>query len=155
MNRIRIVAVLAALIVVVALSGCGGGDGGGDSLNPAFAGTWYGTSTRSAPGYPSISWQGSTGITVSGSSLSILGVCPAGGGTLVLSGSGNSAQWTGSYFCPPEYYPGYCSSVVLTANLVTATLSADGQTVTIVGTGTGAGCGGGLPVTNSFVANKM
>jgi hypothetical protein len=64
MNR-RSFAALASVLVVMSLAGCGGSDGA--ALNPAFAGTWNGTSTLTAQGYSPISYAGQSIITVSGS----------------------------------------------------------------------------------------
>ena len=136
----RPTSLVAALLLLAAASGCGGTDTP-TGLNPAFAGTWSGTSTLALATGEVVRTESSTvGITVSGQIGSLNPVCFDGTGTIQASGTGNSAAWTGSLACPAVAFPG-CASTVLTWTSATAVLGATGTSVTATTTGKGTGCG--------------
>jgi hypothetical protein len=148
----RTLAVLFALIGMLSLAACGGGDSAA-GLNPAFAGTWNGTTTVTIPGYQPLTYPGQLIISLNGSSAVVSRVCPDGSGSLTMSGSGSAAAWTGTVVCPPMAVTCSGTSTTLSITLTSAagSLSADTTTLTAQGSGTATVCGGATTVTFSFV----
>jgi len=144
-----------ALILSLALvmGACGGSDEPAASLNPAFSKTWTGTTTVTIPGVAPITYQGQLVIAVSGGNATVTRVCLDGSGTLTMSGSGNSASWTGTLVCAPLAVdcpagPGTLNITFYSAN---GTLSNNSTTLTAQGSGTAIACGSATTITFSFV----
>lgn len=139
-------ALIAALAFAVA---CGGSEGDdSSSLDPGLSGTWTGTTTVAFPGYAPVYYSSYMVIAVSGETAVASAICPDGTGTITARGSGKSAEWAGSYLCPPVAFD-TCSAVSLTYQNATVTLNASG-TVTANGSGVANGCGVSSPVTLTF-----
>ncbi len=149
-----LVAVAAALV----LSACGSDDGGAAApapvtpLNPAFSGTWTGTTTVSFPGVTPFSYSSLVVIAVSGQTATVSAICPDGSGSISAQGSGDSAQWRGSFTCPPLALD-TCPAVTLTYQNASMTLNSNG-TLTANGSGVATGCGISSPVTLTFNGTK-
>ncbi len=150
---IRSFAAPAALLVALSLAACGGSDTPAAGLNPAFAGTWDGITAVTIPGVTPITYQGQLAISLSGNAAGVSRVCPDGSGSLTMTGTGNTASWTGSLVCAPIAVT--CSGTPGTLNITltsaTGSLSADTTTLTAQGSGTATACGGSTTVTFSFV----
>ncbi len=149
----RSFAALLSLVAVLALAACGGSDTPAVSLNPAFAGTWDGTTTVTIPGAAPITYQGQLVISLSGATASVSRVCLDGSGSLTMTGSGNAASWAGSLVCAPVAVT--CSGVAGTLNITltaaAGALSNDTTTLTAQGSGTATACGSATTITFSFV----
>jgi hypothetical protein len=130
---------LAAALSALLLAACGGSDTS-SGLNPAFSGTWQGDWTVSTDGgvnYGPLTNSTSVGVSASGSSGVVSPACPYGQGTIIVSGTGNTATWSGYLPCGdfpfPGYYPYYSSEFTLTA--ASLVLSTPGTTLRVQGTG--------------------
>lgn len=143
------------IAAALAISGCGGGSSTEPlpDLNPALSGTWNGNTLVSVPGFPSSSYPSQLVIAASGRTATITKVCPDGTGTVVASGSGNTAAWSGSLACPPVAVSG-CPSVTATLTSASGSLSADATTLTVRAAGTASGCSFTSNVTLGFVGTK-
>jgi hypothetical protein len=146
---------LLIIAAALALAGCGSSTTTEPltDLNPAFGGTWNGNTLVSAQGLPSSSFPSQLVIVASGRTATITKVCPGGTGTVVASGSGNSAAWTGSLACPPVQVSA-CPAVTATLTSANGSLSADATTLTVQAAGTASGCSATSAVTLSFVGTK-
>jgi uncharacterized protein YceK len=147
---------LLIIAAALALAGCGGSSTTTEpltDLNPAFSGTWNGNTLVSVPGFPSSSFASQLVIVASGRTATITKLCPDGTGTLVASGSGSAAAWTGSLACPPVAVSG-CSSVTASLTSANGSLSADATTLTVQAAGTASGCSFTSAVTLGFVGTK-
>ena len=136
--------ILASLFLLAACSNSS------EPLNAAFAGTWTGTVSY-AGSLTGIGYQGRMVTTVDGNSLLATDIClgsEKGGGTLILTGSENSASWSGSYQCPATVITG-CFSFVVTYTRATATLS--GTTLAVIASGTSNACGTSGDITITFI----
>jgi hypothetical protein len=148
---------LAAAAAALILAACGD-DGGAAApapatpLNPAFSGTWTGTTTVSSPGVAPFSYSSSVVIAVSGQTATVSAICPDGSGSISAQGSGDSAAWQGSFTCPPIALD-TCPAVTLTYQNASMTLNANG-TLTASGSGIASGCAITLPVTLTFNGAK-
>jgi hypothetical protein len=136
-------ALLVAAICAFATA-CGGGTNGG-GLNPAFGKHWVGTSTVS--GAVSLSYAAQLTIAVDGDEATVTQICPDNSGSLTVTGSGNSAAWTGNLVCPAIAGQGCSLNVTYTS--ASATLSSDGRTLTATATANVSGCASGS-ATNVF-----
>ena len=125
------------LLLVLALAcGCGGGG----NLDPALGGTWIGN------GHFTVTTIG-TGdqfpvkltVAVSGQDATISFVCFNDTGALTLHGSGPSANWEGTFTCPPVDFFAGCPAVVLTFQSVNVSLSGSALLAHSVGIATGCG----------------
>jgi hypothetical protein len=152
----RILIVVAGLISVLAVSACGGSDTPAasldpGSLNPAFGKTWSGTITATAtmPGSTPVShgWQMITAV--SGANATVSRICADGSGTVTMSGSWNSASWTGSWVCPVMPFDS-CAAFPFKWTSASVVLGSDNATLTAEASGSGTGCGASS-VTFKFV----
>lgn len=154
---------LISVVFVVALSGCGQGveavapDGGTTTKTQSapsalFAGTFTGPSTATITGLGTDSWAGTLVGSVAASSATFTKLCPDGGGSLVVSGSGTSLSWSGTLACNPVAFTG-CSAVVFTFTAGTFTAKSDG-TLAVIGQGTGVGCGTTRTFSMTFNGSK-
>jgi hypothetical protein len=143
------------LAAVALLSACGGGSSPEpvSDLNPAMSGTWNGTYTVTATGQALQTAPGTLEVAVAGRTATITKVCPDGSGTLVATGSGNNAAWAGTLACPPVAVS-LCPTVVVTLTSANGSLSADGQTMTVVAHGRASACGLNPDVTLGFMGGK-
>lgn len=148
----RIALVTASLLL---LSACGGGGSPEPvtDLDPAMGGTWIGTSTVTATGQSPQTAPGTLEVAVAGRNATITKVCPDGTGTMVATGSGHAAAWTGTLTCPPVAVS-LCPNVVVTLTSANGSLSADGLTLTVVATGRASACGLTPGVTLGFMGGK-
>jgi hypothetical protein len=154
----RILIVVAGLVSALAVSACGGSDTPAasldpGSLNPAFAKSWNGTITATAtmPGSTPVSHGWQMIIAVSGANATVSRICADGSGTVTMSGSGNSASWTGSWVCPVMPFDS-CAAFVFKWTSASVVLSSDNATLTAEGSGSGGGTGcGASSVTFKFV----
>ena len=148
------------------LASCGGGGGGGTSeghvcdgaiTTPPALGTDY------APNFVA-TWNGTLTVNINGSvnsapvtlpitrtdvnELGLAGLCDEPKAVPALVKSSSSFD-TVCYVCPPAAITG-CSSMVITYQTGSATLSAG--TLDLTGTGTAAGCGMNFQLTFEFVS---
>ena len=145
---------LAAITVVAAaitLAACGGSDTSG--LNPGLAGSWSGNSILGSDSTLIAQWPATVTVTVSGQNGAMTPICPGGSGTITASGTGNTANWTGTLQCPP-FELGSCATAVLTWTTARATLSADGTSLLSYASGQLSGCSQNTPVYLNFVGHK-
>ncbi len=128
-----------ALLVVfaAALTACSSAA----TVNTAMAGTWFGTYTVTFAGQSPFSYTGQIIFSVAGDMLTATDVCPDNSGTLVATGSGNTATWTGTLVCPAHDVGG-CPTLAYTFTSATATLDSAGTTMMTQGSGTYTGCSG-------------
>ena len=145
------------IAAALALSACGGGGGAeappaGD-LNPAFGGTWTGNTVVTVPTFPSTTMPGTLDVVVSGRSATITRLCPDGSGSVVATGGGDTASWSGTLVCQPIPV-GACPSVTATLTSATGTLGAGGTKLTVNGVGTVSGCAASLGATLVFTGAK-
>jgi hypothetical protein len=122
------------------------------SLDSNFSGTWNGTTTLTFTGNQPSAYASRLVIAVSGGSATLADVCPDGSGTATVSGSGQSASWSGTLTCPAVQFTN-CAAVAFTYQSATMTLSGNGS-LTVQGTGLAAGCGVTLNLTTTFVGTK-
>lgn len=143
------------IAAALALAGCGGSSSTEPltDLNPAFSGTWNGNTLVTVPGFSTSSYASQLVIAASGRTATITKVCPDGTGTVVASGSGNTAAWSGSLACPPVPVSG-CPLVTATLTSANGSLSADATTLTVQAAGTASGCSFTSNVTLGFVGTK-
>jgi hypothetical protein len=142
------------------LASCGDDDDDGSAapppaaapLDPAFSGTWTGTTTVSSTAVDPLSFPSALVIAASGQTATVSAICPDGSGSVVAQGSGRSAQWQGSTACPP-LETDVCSAVTLTFQNATLTLNEDG-TLTTNAAGIATGCAITVPVTFTFDGTK-
>jgi hypothetical protein len=150
------------LAVLIAVAGCGGG--GSNSLNPAMAGTWPGTTTVTLQGASPFIYSSLLTVSVSGSQGTVSGICYDGSGSMSASGSGDTLLWSGSSTCPPVKFFG-CLAVTVTfqsANIHVSSHPYDaGHTLTAQGSADvsttgppGSGCGSSEAATFSFTGNR-
>ncbi len=142
MRRLLLLPILAALA-------CGGSND--PVLDPAFAGTWTGTTTITFPGYAPFYSSGQLLIAVSGQDANVTEICPDGSGGVTATGTGENAAWSGTYACPAVAL-GTCASVAITYTSASAILS--NTTLSVVAAGTASGCGTTSDVTVSFSGGK-
>jgi len=152
MNRL-----LAAVAAALVLAACGDDDGAAapapaTPLNPAFSGTWTGTTTISAPGFAPLYYSSLLVIAVSGQTATVSAICPDGSGSISAQGSGDSAEWQGSFTCPPVAL-GTCPAITVTYQNASMTLNSNG-TLTANGSGVASGCGFYSAVTLTFNGTK-
>jgi hypothetical protein len=138
-------------VVAVALFACGGGSGGGGGdpggLDTAFRGLWVGTFTFD--GALTGSDSGQLAFSVAGNSAQIGYLCPDGTGTVTATGSGNTANWSGTLACAPTAGSSNCPAAVFTFSSLTSTLN--GASVNVLTQGNLSGCpSGNGPFTLSF-----
>lgn len=119
-------------------------------LNPAFAKTWQGGAVLTFPGFTPLTYEAQLSISVSGNNATVSHVCFDGSASVVASGSGNTANWSGTLVCPPVPV-GNCSAVTATYNSAIASLSENNTTLTVQASGTATGCGTSLTFTNTFI----
>lgn len=143
------------IAAALALAGCGGSSSTEPltDLNPALSGTWNGNTLVSVPSFPTSSYPSQLVIAASGRTATITRVCPDGTGTVVASGSGNTAAWSGSLACPPVTVS-TCTTVIPTLTSANGSLSADATTLTVQAAGTVSGCFFTSNVTLVFVGTK-
>lgn len=141
---------VACLAVALAFTGCGSTDTPLAPLDPSFAKTWSGDYSMTCTGVGTVAYPGVTAtFAVVGNDLTAWLACSDGSGrSVVATGSGKSATWTGAFSCPPSVM-GACSSWVFSRSLVTYMLNDDG-TLTASGVGSLAGCGYNTDCTTSF-----
>ncbi len=141
---------MACLAAAIALAGCGETDANPESLDRAFARTWTGDYTMTCTGVGTVRYPGvTTTLTVSGSEMDAWLACSDGSGSsVVATGTGRTATWTGSFSCPPSVM-GACSSWVFSRTSVTYVLGATGD-LTATGVGSLTGCGFSTGCTTSF-----
>jgi hypothetical protein len=138
--NLRTCAALAAT-----LTACGG------DLDPGLAGTWLGTSVVALEGFQPYTYPSSLPIAVSGDTATVGNVCPTGG-SLTVTGSGDSADWKGSLACPPISYAG-CNAVAFTYQSATIKLRDNGGLLA-EGSLTAWGCGQSTKGTLSFTGTR-
>lgn len=146
--------ILFVLAVAATLNACGGSsdDTGQPPLNPALSGIWTGTTTVSLPGYAPFSYSSYVVIAVSGHTATAAAICSDGSGSISTQGSGNTADWHGTYSCSPVAL-GSCPAVTLTFQSIVATLNGNG-TLSAIGTGVTTGCATSSAATLTFFGSK-
>jgi hypothetical protein len=92
-------------------------------------------------------------IAVSGQTATVSAICPDGSGSVSAQGSGNSAQWQGSFTCPPVALAGTCAAITLTHQTASLMLDSTG-TLTATGSGLASGCGITSALTLTFDGTK-
>ena len=136
-------------LLLLAVTACGS-----DKLDPAFAGLWTGSATMTM-GTSSFT-QNDVQVSIAlpnETSLTISPVCPGNTGIITATGKGDSISWSGSVTCPAVALTS-CSSVVVTLQSGTATLSSDGKTLTAAASGTATGCSQTNAFSWQFVGTK-
>ncbi len=130
---------VSAVACAALLVGCGPSAATGP-LNPLFGGTWYGTATQALSDGNGTTYSAQWIGAVSGNLATLTAVCLDATGSLPLTGSGDSATFSGNYSCPPVAFLG-CSSVVLSYSMATATLVPGTPShLSVVASGNVAGC---------------
>lgn len=135
------------LLLLVMMAACGGSD----AVDPAFAGTWNGTTLVSIAGLAPVGYPSSVFISVSGSSVRVANACPAGGTSLTATGSGNFVAWQGSLACSPVPFSD-CGSVLFT--LLSGSLTLNGGTLSGSVAASGEGCGITRAATFAFQGSR-
>jgi hypothetical protein len=155
----KVASLCVACVALTLLSGCGGGgspsdptvtaitatDVGGavENLNPAFAGTWTGTSTIKNANTLTLYISASNTqqiVEVSGQNGTMKSICFDGKGSITATGTGNSAQWNGpALSCLPVNFGTAFGEVAITLTAASATLSDDNKTLTARAHGTATG----------------
>lgn len=145
-------ALAVAVAASVGLAACGSDDGGGDSLNPAFNGTWTGITTVALSGLSPFAYSSGLIIAVSGQNATVGYICPDGSGSVTAHGSGNAISWSGRYTCPAVSLLG-CPAVTATYTSAAGTLNGSG-TLTVVAQAVTTGCSTTRPGTLTFSGTK-
>jgi hypothetical protein len=122
------------------------------SLDSNFSGTWNGTTTLTFTGNQPSAYASRVVVAVSGTSATLADVCPDGSGTITVTGSGESASWSGTLNCPSIAFTN-CAAVAFTYHTGSMALNGNGS-LTVQGTGLAAGCGVTLNLTTTFVGTK-
>ncbi|HET9554354.1 MAG TPA: hypothetical protein VFP50_15435 [Anaeromyxobacteraceae bacterium] len=130
----------------VFLAACGPG------LDPSIAGTWRGNAAYSFSGLATQNVGASVIVSVTVDQARIVGMCPDGGGSLVVQGAADRATWSGTTACPPVPFGG-CGAVALTYTSAALT-HGSGDTITIEGAGYGDGCGTRRSLSVSFFGTR-
>jgi hypothetical protein len=146
------------IVAAVALAACGGSSNSSSTgplpdLDPAFGGTWNGMVTVTVPGVAPSSAPGQLMVATSGKTATITQVCPDGSGTVLATGSGDAAAWSGSLTCPPVAVS-VCPAVTATLTSASATLGAGASTLTVLASGSASGCSYTSDVTLGFVGTR-
>lgn len=133
--------------LALALVACGGSD----AIDPAFAGTWNGTTLVSISGFAPVSYASSVTISVNGGAARIANACPVGVGSVTATGSGEFITWRGSLACSPVSFPD-CASVLFT--LLSGSLTLNGGTLSGSVAANGEGCGVTRAATFAFQGSR-
>lgn len=145
----RYVLLSAVLLVAAACGGSDdGGGGSGPVFNSGFTKTWNGTASVTIGAGSPFSYSAYMVLAVAGNQMTVGAFCPDGSGSVSVTGSGDTATWTGSYACPPVSMTG-CGAVTFTFTAAMVTLNS-GPSLTSQGSGTGNGCSVTNPFTMSF-----
>lgn len=139
--------ILFAALLALAVA-CGG------PLNPAFGGSWAGTSIVT-PGGQSYAATVAVVVSASGDSATVSGVCPGGQDSNTFQGSADAMEKPGLLCLPAQL--GSCSTARLTFTSATLTLyeAAPGDwRMAFGGQGTLSGCGPDGAVAVSLVADR-
>lgn len=137
---------ISLVVSAVLLSACG------PELAPELEGSWAGVSTATFGSAQPVSAQAGIGTGVAGDVLAVAGVCPSGSHSLSLRGSGDRAEWAGTYACPAVTV-GDCANARVTLTSATAELLANGSLRLSLG-GTAQLCTGGGKFSLTFVGTR-
>ena len=144
------------LIVVIAplLFACG--NSSSPPLDLALNKTWIGTSNYTISGASAGSFNGGLVIAVNGDSALVSNVCIGGSGSLTVTGSGDTASFSGTFNCPAYPLFGCSPQVVISYTSATLTLTTGmlPAEVSFVATGTTPastlGCNSAAPFVLTF-----
>jgi hypothetical protein len=126
--------------VSVVLIGCGGTLADPPTADLGLARAWKGqmfVGTAPFDPFPT-AYDSDLHVSVSDYAVRVAGVCPDGTGTIVATGSGPKAEWSGALQCAPARV-GQCAADVLTMHHIVFTLN--GDTLEADGQGVASGCG--------------
>ena len=133
---------IAAFALLVVACGSSGG------INPAFGKRWKGPAMITGVGMLPLTYDAALTVDVLGETANVFEVCPDDSGQITVTGTGNTVQWTGKYQCAPIDMGGCVVRITYTS--AKATITDDGQSITVGANGDLSGCGIATGIRTSF-----